>query len=325
MQTISTGYQPEFGLGAYFQGQNAANTEASNKEELIKAFLANQQAQQDYQQKSQMNPLDVFAKEKSNQVAEYDATYAQKKLNDPNYMDANIAGQIGQMQTQQAAGKTALGLQPFKQEAEKSNLEGQKATNETLWTINDIDDKLAAGGGTDENGNVVPFNQMQKMFMQNKRNQLTEQLKATPEFQGKKELADDKSASAIEVANIRAQAAIDAAEKRAEASKKDAKYNEILMQQMQTLANPSASPQEKQVAQQVLDMHRMNKLYSNPSAWQEGLDMGKLGLQMAPSVIERAGAGMPSNKPVVINNTEEWNKLPKGTQYTTPDGRKGIK
>jgi len=325
MQTISTGYQPEFGLGAYFAGQNAANTEASNKEELIKAFLANQQAQQDYQQKSQMNPLDLLAKQQSNQVGEYDAAYAQKKLQDPNYMDANIAGQIGQMQTQEAAGKTALGLQPFKLEAEKSNLEGQKATNETLWTINDIDDKLAAGGGTDENGNVVPFNQMQKMFMQNKRNQLTEQLKATPEFQGKKELADDKSTSAIEIANIRAQAAIDAAEKRAEASKKEAKYNEILMQQYKIVADPTASLEDKTIAQKIIDQHRIGKLYGNPGAWQEGIDMSKLGIQMAPSVIDRANAGSAVSQPTVVNNAEEWNKLPKGTQYTTPDGRKGIK
>ncbi len=33
MQNIETGYKPEFGLGAWFAGQNAANTEAANEEE----------------------------------------------------------------------------------------------------------------------------------------------------------------------------------------------------------------------------------------------------------------------------------------------------
>jgi len=306
MQTINTGYQPEFGLGAYFAGQNAANAEASNQQEQIKALLDQMKAQQSYQQTERTNPLDVFAKEKSNQVAEYDAAYAQKKLRDPNYMDANIAGQIGQMQTQEAAGKTATALQPFKQQAEKLALDNQRGTDETLWTIKDIDKQLASGGGTDENGNVVPFNPMQKMFMQNKREQLVQQLKSTPEFAGKKELSDDKLEAQLEAQRLRMQGQVDAAELRAQAGKKDAKYNEILMQQMQILADPGASPQDKQVAQQVLDMHRMNKLYSNPSAWQEGLDMGKLGLQMAPSIIDRAKAG----------------GIPQATTNTTASGNK---
>ena len=45
MQNITTGYQPEFGLGALYQGINAANTESANEEELRKLFLANQQSQ----------------------------------------------------------------------------------------------------------------------------------------------------------------------------------------------------------------------------------------------------------------------------------------
>ena len=46
MQNIETGYKPEFGLGAWFAGENAANTEAANEEELIKSFLANQRERQ---------------------------------------------------------------------------------------------------------------------------------------------------------------------------------------------------------------------------------------------------------------------------------------
>ena len=323
MANINTGYQPEFGLGAYFAGENAANQEAMSQEELVRAFLENQKAQQSYMQAERTNPLDVIKRQQDNQVGAYDAAYATKKLNDPNYMDANIQGQIGQMQTQAAAGKTAAALQPFKQRAEQSTLENQQNTNETLWTINDIDKQLAAGGGTDENGNVVKFTPMQQMFMKNKRDQLTEQLKSTPEFAGKKELSDDKIEAQLEAQRMRMQAMLDAAETKAQASKKEAKYNEILMQQMQTVADPNATPQEKAVANQIIQLHRTNKLYSNPAAWQEGIDLSKLGIQMAPSVIDRAqGAEAPA---VVVNNADEWNKLPKGTKYTTPDGRKGIK
>jgi len=195
------------------------------------------------------------------------------------------------MQTQEAAGKTASALQPFKQKAEQSTLENQQANNETLWTIKDIDNQLAAGGGTDENGNVVKFTPMQQMFMQNKRTQLTEQLKNTPEFAGKKELSDDKLESALALAELRAKAQVDAADLRAQASKKEAKYNEILMQQMQIVADPNSTPEQKAVANQIIQLHRTNKLYSNPAAWQEGLDLGKLGLQVTPSVIDRATSG----------------------------------
>ena len=49
---IETGYKPEFGLGAVYQGFNAANADMSAQEELIKQFLANQREQQ-------MQPLDI--------------------------------------------------------------------------------------------------------------------------------------------------------------------------------------------------------------------------------------------------------------------------
>lgn len=52
LPTIDTGYKPEFGLGAVYQGFNAANAEQGAELELIKQFLANQREQQ-------MQPLEV--------------------------------------------------------------------------------------------------------------------------------------------------------------------------------------------------------------------------------------------------------------------------
>ena len=52
LPTIDTGYKPEFGLGAVYQGFNAANAEQGAELELIKQFLANQREQS-------MQPLDI--------------------------------------------------------------------------------------------------------------------------------------------------------------------------------------------------------------------------------------------------------------------------
>ena len=49
---IDTGYKPEFGLGALYQGMNAANADMSAQEEILRQFLANQREQQ-------MQPLDI--------------------------------------------------------------------------------------------------------------------------------------------------------------------------------------------------------------------------------------------------------------------------
>ena len=37
---ISTGYIPEFALGALYQGMNASNANAQSQEDVLRAFLA---------------------------------------------------------------------------------------------------------------------------------------------------------------------------------------------------------------------------------------------------------------------------------------------
>lgn len=95
-QEISTGYKPEFALGALYQGYNAGN--AMNASEL-----ANLKAEEELQYDRLNNPLRLI---KEN----YEAANAQGKLDDPNYLPWQRAGQIGQMQTQYAAGKKAFEL-----------------------------------------------------------------------------------------------------------------------------------------------------------------------------------------------------------------------
>lgn len=65
LPTIDTGYKPEFGLGAVYQGFNAAHADMSAEEELIKQFLANQREQQ-------MQPLDVTKAQLTNEGMVFD-------------------------------------------------------------------------------------------------------------------------------------------------------------------------------------------------------------------------------------------------------------
>ncbi len=92
---IETGYKPEFGLGALYQGYNAANADQMAQEDLIKAFLANQR-------ETQMQPLDIG-------VRQWDAASAQDKLNDPLFRQMILKGQIGRDQADVARGQVASG------------------------------------------------------------------------------------------------------------------------------------------------------------------------------------------------------------------------
>mgnify|MGYP003583746022 CR=1 FL=1 len=111
MQNINTGYTPEFGLGAFFAGQNAANTQAANEEELARLFLANQR-------ELSMQPLDVQRKQLEVPGLEYDAALARAKRSDPNYISKVLQGYMGQMNSQIAAGRGAMATEPSKTAAD---------------------------------------------------------------------------------------------------------------------------------------------------------------------------------------------------------------
>lgn len=92
---IETGYKPEFGLGALYQGFNAANADQMSEQDILKVFLANQREQQ-------QQPLDTLIKQ-------WDAAHAQDKLNNPEYRNSMLQGYMGQMNSAIAAGKKAMG------------------------------------------------------------------------------------------------------------------------------------------------------------------------------------------------------------------------
>ena len=94
MSPISTGYQPEFGLGALYQGFNAANADKLNEEEVLKAFLQNQKDIREA-------PLNQIMKQ-------WEAKQAEGKMNDPEYLAKMIEGYKGQMNSQIAAGNKGM-------------------------------------------------------------------------------------------------------------------------------------------------------------------------------------------------------------------------
>lgn len=95
MTPISTGYIPQFGLGALYQGFNAANADRLNEEEVLKAFLQNQKEQAEA-------PLNQIIKT-------WEAKQAQGKIDDPEYLSKVLEGYKGQMNSQIAAGRKGMG------------------------------------------------------------------------------------------------------------------------------------------------------------------------------------------------------------------------
>lgn len=91
MSEISTGYKPEFGLGALYQGMNAANANQASELDLIKQFLANQREQtsqpMDMQilglkaaQAQQQNTPEMLGKFAQNTEAGYDKAIRENEL-----------------------------------------------------------------------------------------------------------------------------------------------------------------------------------------------------------------------------------------------------
>jgi len=98
LEQISTGYKPEFALGALYQGYNAGNADnAAQLENLSKEWeLQKSRAEDPYKVLSSM----------------YQGNLDNAKMQDPNYIPWQLAGQVGQMQTQEAQGRKAQALTP---------------------------------------------------------------------------------------------------------------------------------------------------------------------------------------------------------------------
>lgn len=176
---ISTGYKPEFGLGALYQGFNAANADQSAQEEILKQFLANQRSQQ-------MNPIDVQQAQQTLDAGQYKTS--------PEYQTGMRDTISGQGMSNLAAGQTASALQPFKQRAEQTGLQNQQWAGDVQGQINQLNDMI-----------TTEPNPLTRMAATKMRQNLISQLKETPEFAGKRELTETKTDSSEFIAELRAQ------------------------------------------------------------------------------------------------------------------------
>lgn len=93
MPEISTGYKPNYALGALYQGFNAADADESSLQSIMHQFLQNQREQQ-------QEPLDRLIKM-------WQARESLGKLQDPEYLKSMLEGYKGQMNSQVAAGRKA--------------------------------------------------------------------------------------------------------------------------------------------------------------------------------------------------------------------------
>jgi len=161
---IETGYKPEFGLGALYQGFNAANADQSAQEELIKQFLANQHAQV-------QNPLD-------------EQTTAQNLLSnhyktEPEYQTGMRDMISGQGMSNLTAGENAVALQPFKKNADRREEENRFRLADQQNGIYQLDDMIS-----------TEQNPLTRMAMIKERERITRNLKESPKFMGQRELKE---------------------------------------------------------------------------------------------------------------------------------------
>lgn len=210
---IETGYKPEFGLGALYQGFNAANADQSAQEELLKQFLANQREQS-------MQPLDIEKQKLQNQgtvfdnmVKELSGNQAQAQNNPTmlgNFAQAKDAG------NQEAIRKNEVGqlLHPFVKEQVPIE---QGAKTQQLGMHKDLSDyqRLLSTNRLDSGEELTAS---QRKMLQGKVDEITGLLSKTPEQAGKTALEQMKGENRLAETDLAGQWALRAAEARAKAA-----------------------------------------------------------------------------------------------------------
>lgn len=196
MNPISTGYKPEWGLGAVYQGINAADSEALNQEELIKSFLANQR-------ETQMQPLDV-------QVRGLEAAQAGVQ-NTPDMLKRFAQSKQAGYDKAQRENELGALMQPFLKE--KAPLEGKAQVDQALQNSNLLELQKTIDSGVDRNGQPISPQDMQVL---NQEYQKQIALRGqTPELFGKLAVEDKKGQWDLEKQRLANKAALRAAQIRA--------------------------------------------------------------------------------------------------------------
>lgn len=227
---ISTGYKPEFALGALYQGMNAANQNMSAEEELIKQFLANQR-------ELQTQPIDVAQKQQNLESEAYKTS--------PEYQTGMRNTIFGQGKSNLAAGELAQALQPFKEKAGRRGLETEFQQQDMLNQLYQIDQALAS-----------EQNPLTRMAYTKERSRIADALKNSPEFLRQKELKEMGIDSAEILAQLRAQQQLDLAKQKAEAPPKPLTMSQAEAQMRQRLAQ---DPNDQEALQFLSEYERFKQ------------------------------------------------------------------
>ena len=198
---IETGYKPEFGLGAVYQGFNAANADMSAQEELIKQFLANQREQS-------MQPLDIEKARLGNIGLGHDNTV--KALQAEQATVQNTPAMLEKFRQNTEAGynknirqdELDSLMQPFKKDSVA--YQGQTLFNQARQGATLAEQQASGITGTDSKGNVL--SPLQKKQVLNDYNTNVGIAANTPEHLQKLDIEDTKGWWHLKAAQTAAEA-----------------------------------------------------------------------------------------------------------------------
>ena len=284
---ISTGYIPEFALGALYQGMNASNANAQSQEDVLRAFLANQREQN-------TQPLDQIIKT-------WDATKAQGQLNDPDYLSALLEGYKGQMNSQIAAGRKAMDtvdsdIDTINQENDIKQYRGnlfkrfmeeqmQEPTPPTPVTGDNGVQGFNFGSAQNalKNPNLTP--EQKQLIIQDVQksgglfsnmNRLQETLINTPEHLQKMELQKMLADNRLEINAGRNQSLIEAAKVRASQMTKDPKLQSVLANALLIVSGSiESTPEQLEAAKKLLEVNTKRVAIEKSAAVQPGIDLSQ--------------------------------------------------
>ena len=286
MTPISTGYQPEFGLGALYQGFNAANADKLNEEEVLKAYLQNQKDIREA-------PLNQIMKQ-------WEAKQAEGKMNDPDFLAKMIEGYKGHMNSSIAAGNKSM--RTWESDADATNADNANKTQragllaqfmneqmgqnyEAPTPLEGTNGQMGFNFGSASNALKNPnlTEQQRQLIMQDamKRGEnplqnfskVQDALVNTPEHLQKMEQLNTKGDYSLEAVRLRNEAMLANAKSRASQIVKDPKYTDIVAKAILIDADPDATPEDKARTGRIIQLYTRIEVVKRSAGQVPGLNL----------------------------------------------------
>lgn len=289
MTPISTGYIPQFGLGALYQGFNAANADRLNEEEVLKAFLQNQKEQAEA-------PLNQIIKT-------WEAKQAQGKIDDPEYLSKVLEGYKGQMNSQIAAGRKGMGT--VDSDIYFTNRDNMVKGKQSDLLYQYIDEQLGTnyqeptplegsngqmgfnfGSASNALKNPNLTEQQKQLILKDATSRgenplqnfskVRDALVNTPKHLQRMEEIAQSGTNMMNVQGLRNEGAINAARLRAQQIAKDPKETEVIAHALLVASGSiPATPEEFAAAQRLLETRTTMKVIERSAGQQQGINIAE--------------------------------------------------